>query len=517
MKAMKYILQYVILCSLILFTSCDLSEVNENPNDPTTAPTPALFAPATKKIMNNVRTAGLSTSSAMLYSQHLGNNNYTEADRYSITNTVGNSGWGNLYAAITTFNEIIMLNTNEATKLKASLDGDNDNQIATCRVLKVWAFHVMTDIWGDIPYHSTGSNDPDFNACLAESGTIYAKYASQQKIYEDLLKELKDAVAMMNYSASGFVRGDVIYSGNMKKWQKFANSLSLRIANRIKHKSVVANSRLVEIMNNPAAYPVMESNADNAVLPYDDKAPNQAPFYSYTKGASRDDYVVTNTTIEFLKGERGPMPAGVVDPRIHIYAQPTVSSVAAGTPEYIGGPYGLERAAMSAFGFTNMSKPGTDIYEPDFEEVFMEYAEVQFIFAENKGWDQASYENGVRASMEKWGVPAADIATYLATLPAATRETVLAQKWIALFMQPNEAWSEIRRTGYPDFLVVAGDYLWTDTKKNVDYYFTPLQGSAMPRRLFYPNDEQLLNKVNYQAALAVQGNDFLDTNIWWDK
>jgi hypothetical protein len=147
----------------------------------------------------------------------------------------------------------------------------------------------------------------------------------------------------------------------------------------------------------------------------------------------------------------------------------------------------------------------------------MEYAEVQFILAENNGWDQTSYENGVKASMERWGVSATDITAYLATLPAATRETVLAQKWIALFMQPNEAWSEIRRTGYPDFLVKKGDYLWTNPENSVAYFYVPLLGEEMPRRLFYPNSEQLLNKASYQAALASQGNDFLTTRIWWDK
>lgn len=517
MKSIKHLLQYFILSFPVFIASCDLDDVNKNSNEPTSVPTASLLAPAQKKIMDNIRSGGLCTSSAMLYSQHLGNNNYTDADRYSIVNTVGNSGWSNLIAAITTLNEIIKLNTDEGTKGTASYDGDNSNQIACCRVLKVYTFQTMTDVWGDMPYHSTGSDDPDFNGCLADEGVIYATYASQEKIYEDLLKELEEAAAMMNTDVSGFSRGDVIFGGDMGKWQKFANSLSLRVANRIAHKSATAKARINQIMNAPAAYPVMTGNEDNALLPYESVAPNRAPFYGYTIGASRDDYAVTNTTIEFLKGGRGPMAAGVIDPRLYIYAQPTSNSAAAGIPQYTGAPYGMDRPAMSAFGYANMSHPGTLIYEPDFEEVFMEYAEVQFLLAENNGWNQANYEEGIRASMKKWGVADASINTYLATIPPASRETVLAQKWIALFMQPNEAWSEIRRTGYPDYLVKKGDFLWTNPNDNESYYFTPLQGSEMPRRLFYPNSEQLLNKENYQAALASQGNDFLDTRMWWDK
>ena len=164
MKSMKHILQYLIVCSLILLTSCDLEDVNENPNEPTSVPTATLLAPTQKKIMNSVRSGGLCTSTAMLYSQHLSNNNYTDGDRYLIVNTVGNGAWGDLYAAITTLNEIIKLNTDDATKGTASRDGDNNNQIATCRILKVWAFHIMTDVWGDIPYHSTDRKSTRLNS-----------------------------------------------------------------------------------------------------------------------------------------------------------------------------------------------------------------------------------------------------------------------------------------------------------------------------------------------------------------
>lgn len=518
MKSIKYIIYPLVLATTLFLASCQkLDDVNKNPNEPNRVPTPSLFASAQKKLMNNIRGGALTFSTATHYVQYLGNNTYTDRDRYQIDNSYGASNWMDLYAAIATLNEIIELNTNPITKADPLVagNGDNSNQIAVCRILKVWAFQIMTDTWGDIPYHSTGTNDSDFNACMGASGVLYPKYATQEKIYKDLLKELKDAVAMMNKSASGFKKGDAIFGGDMKKWEKFANSLSLRVANRVKAKLPEAVVRIAEIMNNPAVYPIMQSNADNAALAYEKNAPNQAPFYNQTIGnGNRNDYSVTNTVVDFLKGTRGPI--GIADPRLPIYAQPAKNS-----NSYVGMPYGVDMKVSNKIKPENVSFPGKLFYEPDYKEILMEYSEVEFLLAENNGWNQTNYENGIKASMVKWGVTAADIAAYIAAVPAASEENVLTQKWIALFMQPQEGWSEYRRTGYPSFLVKPGEIVWSGTidDKHVDAKFIPLVtiSTDAPTRIYYPNTEQTLNKANYQAALSNQGTDFLDTKVWWNK
>lgn len=98
-----------------------------------------------------------------------------------------------------------------------------------------------------------------------------------------------------------------------------------------------------------------------------------------------------------------------------------------------------------------VSRPGTEIYKSDYREVLMEYSELLFILSEYKNWDEQYYRSGIRASMQKWGVPETAIETYLSNVTSATAETVLTQKWVALLLQGNEAWSEYRRTGYPSF------------------------------------------------------------------
>ena len=513
---MKDIKKYTATLGVFIFIFCisceRLADVNKNLNDPSTVPTASLLASAQKNIMDNMRGTALSATLSLAFIQHFAHNTYTDADRYQLTNTAGSTAWQNLYMAIATLNEIIKLNTDPNTQATVSVDGFNDNQIAVCRILKVWAFQNMTDIWGDIPYHSTGATDPDFQACLADEGIIYPKYASQEKIYKDMLKELKEASDMIDVTESGFKRGDAIFGGNILRWKKFANSLSLRIANRVKAKLPEAATRITEIISNSATYPVMAGNTDNACLAYATAAPNQAPFYNYTIVARRDDYSITNTVVEYMQGTRGN--TGISDPRLPFYAQKATN-----TGTYVGQPYGLGANYVTYVGADNVSYPGTLIYAPDFKEVLMEYAEVQFLLSENKNWEQASYIEGIKASMEKWGVIQADITLYMAAVPTATEEHVITQKWIALMMQGQEAWSEYRRTGFPDFLVMPGDIIWSGNVNGVptDVRFEPLLGSAIPRRLFYPDTEQQLNKESYQAALAVQGNDAMDTKIWWDR
>ncbi|MEG1402022.1 SusD/RagB family nutrient-binding outer membrane lipoprotein [Bacteroides sp.] len=510
---MKQIYKYFFLFSLSFsLAACgDFDEMNKNPNSPQTVPTQSLISYAEKSLVNAVRSTTLSISGANLYVQWLANNTYTDTDRYYWLSTTGNSPWSDLYLVQNNLDEIISLNSDESTRLQAALNGSNNNQIAATRILKVWAYQIMTDAWGDIPYNSYSGKNPSFDAGGAANNIIYPQYASQEDIYLDLLNELKEASEQLDINQPAFIKGDAIYQGDASKWQKFANSLSLRVANRIRHRSESANNRIKEIISNPDRYPIFKSNADNATLAYETTAPNQAPFYVATILANRNDYAVSNVLIDFLKGEKGPFQ--ITDPRLEAYAQPNIEG------EYTGQTYGLD-AYTASLGNPNMvSKPGKEIYKSNYKEVLMEYSEVEFILSESKNWAQENYVNGIRASMQKWGVEESLINQYISQVTPANAETVLSQKWVALFMQGAEAWAEYRRTGYPDFLVKKGDVIWRKTidGQEVIKRFDPIGINTLPARLLYPNSEIELNTLQYQKAINRQGADELTTQIWWNK
>ncbi|GHE23536.1 SusD/RagB family nutrient-binding outer membrane lipoprotein [Sphingobacterium griseoflavum] len=513
MKVVKLIYILGIVGSAVL-AGCSkdiFSEINTDPNRPSAVSTPYILVSAEKQLMNTLRNEEMNLRGAQLYAQYFSQNIYTDQSRYVVTNSYADNYWTGLFKALNNLNEIIKLNTDESTRAIAAAGtaGTNANQIAVARILKAYAFQALTDVFGDIPYQSYGNADPDFQALQQSPDNLTPAYATQEKIYKDLLNELQQSAdTLLKYgSATTFGAADIIYHGKNANWAKFANSLRLRMANRIAKKDV---SLATEHIEDALKKGVFTSNADNATFRYTTTSPNEAPLYRATVIANRKDFAVSHVLVEALQGKRGPFT--VADPRLAKYAKPNVKGA------YVGQPYGLPLAAGNLFPTDSISLPGEIMNAADYAEILQEFAEVQFLISEYKSWDQQAYETGVRASLEKWGVGSTEVAAFIAALPPANQERVLTQKYLALYNQGVEAWSEIRRTGYPLFLVKKDDVIWSGIQGGITqtYRFTPEVGSALPVRFIYPLKEQSTNRGNYQRALTNQGDDLTSTKIWWN-
>jgi len=517
MKKIKYILIVAVTLSV---ASCDV-EYFDTPNDPSEPPTSALLNNNFKELVDDFYDEWFSGRFTQVTMQYWTQSEYGDEDRYVYRESQRQT-WQEFYWNLENLRKIIQFNTDEETKNAAAAYGDNDNQIAIARIVMAWAFNVMTDTWGDIPYYSYGSDDPDFHALkLADNETeiLSPAYAPQSKIYADILKELKEAADMIDVNAAP-MQGDNLYNGDLNKWIKFANSLRLRIALKIEGANApLAQQHIDEIGETD----VFESNADNATFVYEASDVNAHPYYRAYNVNNRSDFAMAHSFIILLKGENlkdtlgndintNPF-FGTQDPRIAMYAQQNDGF-------YAGMPVVENSSAAATIQFESLPGDGI-INKPDYGQDLMEYAEIQFIMSEINNWDQTYYENGIRASMEKWGVPAADIDTYIAALPAASEETVLTQKYIALYMDPHTAWTEYRRTGYPQTLIqpytdfsleVPGT---TDTR---NFVFEPLiETDDIPARMRYPQFEQTLNGASRKAAVDRIGADAITTKLWWDK
>lgn len=498
------------LFASVLLSSC-VDDINEDPNRPTSVPTTSLITSAEKLLVDNLRSEQASLRGSMLFVQYFSQNTYTTQSRYDIPFSYSDDYWKGLYKTLNNLEEVVKLNTDPLTKDVATANGAGRNatQIAISRILKSYAFYALTDVFGNIPYQSYGNKDEDFQALQQNPENITPKYASQEKIYADILNELKAAGdTLIKYqSETTFGKADIIYAGSNQKWAKFANSLRLRFSTRIKDKN---QALYQEHFQDALSKGVFTSNADNAAFKYSTTSPNEAPLYRATVTANRKDFAISNIFVDLLQGKNPILP--VFDPRLPIYALPATA-----TNTYVGLPYGLANDQAGKFAATGVSLPGAVINAANYAEVLMEYAEVKFLVSEYNSWSQADYASGVRASLEKWGVSADNVNTYLESLPAASKENVLTQKYIALYMQGLESWSEYRRTGYPSFLVKEGDVVFQGTVDGagVTYRFDPLFGDGgVPGRLYYPTKEQNVNKANYQEALSAQGNDKIETKLW---
>lgn len=496
----------VALSSLALALAagaCDnsnLTDVNRNPNAPEKVSPALLFPTAAVASARMVRASLEITPSAFAHwPQYLSEYQYPEISFYQFRPTTSDFWWLAYYTGP-------IEDLDQA--LRQAKQRNLPNMIGPILTIRAFDYSTMTGLWGDIPFSQGGKGD---------SGVFTPKYDKQQVIYDSLLANLKDAASMVGASAGlGFGSQDPVYGGDAAAWQKFANSLRARLAlNLSKADPTKAQAEVAAAI----AAGGFTSNADNAQINWPGDGVNNNPWCDTEKegtcGGTRDDARMSATFIDTLKS--------LNDPRLPIFARPvqdpTCGSATGCTPvaagDYRGMPNGLTASQSGVWG-PKSSRLGTQVFAATQPSYFMTYAEFSFIKAEaaERGWIAGGsaaaatyYNDGITASMEQWGVASADIATYLAQARvvyaggAAGLAQIGLQKWISLYTQGYEAWSEWRRTGFPNL---------TPALNAV----TP--GGVIPRRVIYPQTEQSFNNTNLQAAITAQGGDGLEKKLWID-
>ena len=532
-------LAIIILGGLALLgttTSCqkDFEEINTNPNRPQQALPTALFNGSTKLFLKNTRNYTTSGMMFRSWMQYTAQDTYTKESRFLYRDYAGDYLWRYPYQVAGGYKDIIDLNTDPKTKELMTTYGKSENQIAAARIMLAYTFALLVETFGDVPYYSYGSPNPERFQALQLEKYISPVYATQKEIYTDLLKELKEAAAQIVSDSYVFKEGDYIFE-TPDKMRRFANSLRLRLAIRLKDVSDTELRTLAQqsIDELKAGTAVMQSEADTVELQFDSDDTNPAPIYKEYFVSNRVDYSPSNSFVQLLKGQRGNFG---VDPRLQKYFAPkglTKYQARDGRytesdnlNDYIGMPYGLDES-MADFQFKSgvaVSFFSSRILQPNYAEVFMEYSEVCFLLSEANGWDNTWYKKGVEASMKKWGVADTKITNFLSTIPAANEENVLTQKYIALYMNPNEAWAEYRRTGYPHTLIKVNE----ETDLNIPteagqtkYRFESLVADLtdIPERLFYPVAYKVINEANYQNALKSMQmtTDILTKRLIFDR
>ena len=526
---MKQIFLITAIITISCFISCsnDIENINENPNSPETVLPNLVFNSATRELMSARRNTFAAGRLTLPWMQYWGQNAYADEDRYDYREGTGENHYTDTYKIGTDLKVIIDLNTNEETRVQAATVGNNENQIAAARIMIAYNFHQATDFFGDIPYYSYGSDDPDFQALNVDE-VFSPVFASSEKIYADILKELRESADMINVEESVFNSGDQIFDGDAVKWKKFANSLILRVANRLRNVDLATATAAI---NAALADGVMESNDDNAAQAYDVADATASPLWR--DFINRNDFGVAAPFIRVLKGEVGDFGP---DPRLFEMAAPTTALIeevkgdsyerTENFNDYTGIPYAFQLANF--LPFVTFTWPSSNILKPDYSEMIMEYAEVEFIISEHNGFSQENYENGVRASMERWGVDDAAVTEFVDALPAATQETVLNQKYVASYMQPHNAYAEYRRTGFPNTLISVGEEvtlpsiqvasLPEDTEDPETYIFVPrVDINDLPTRLRYPQILQSLNGENRASAVSkLSDGDTVESKLFWD-
>ena len=475
-----------------------LTRVNEDPNNPTSAPPQAVFTYATRIAMQ--RWFGSNPTNMrgpVLTAQHLAQVQYPDEDAYlRLGGEVTDASF------ISTYSQ-------ELKNFQAVVDaGKADSRPllwGPAQIMRSLVFGYVTDVWGDVPYSQALKGD-------AADPVIQPAYDAQKDIYAGLFRDLGEAVsAMAGGSGTTLGSADPIYGGTSLRWQRFGNSLRARHAIRLANvDQTTARAQLLAAIAAPGG--LMQSNADNAQMNWPGDGIYDNPWA--VNNRTRDDHRLSDR----LMGQMLPFN----DPRVPVYAQPTLAN----TNVYAGMPNALTASEAGNYSLTS-SRPGRVFYSTNrfcagctvlpgarFPSFIMTYAEVSFILAEaaERGWITGSaaayYQQGINASMAQWGVTdATAINTYLARSGIAYQggtpglRQIALQKWIALYSDGVTAWAEWRRTCIP-----------TTVKPGPAAII-----STVPRRYQYSSREKSVNTPNLEAAIGAQGPDEFTTRMYWDK
>lgn len=509
-----YKILIVILVAVLSVSCTDLTEINHTPNSPSEVSTATLLTGSEKKMMDFIYDNWFSGRQALPYAQYWAQRTYTEEDRYQIRESVNNSYFNYFYTVAGNYKLIEDINNDPVLSVNAAKVGNNKNQIAVAKILKVWLMGVIADTWGSVPYSE---------AFKLKDGVTYPKYDDLNVLYPQLISELTTAIGMIDVNEVAFSSGDAIYDGDAALWKKFGNSLKCRMALRLSKVDAKWKTYIAEALTSG----VFTSNADEAMFQFSNEAPNECYFYRGFFVDGRNDFSITKPFTDLLKGQRDTLNnkvhpwQGVVDPRLSIYTT-------ARGGKYLGLPYGLTSASMNT-AIRNASPSWYAappvILNKDFSVPLMTYAELCFILSEYNNFDKTWYEKGIKASLEHWsalnGSPLDDatINAYIASVNGTVNaETVATQKYIHLYMQGTEAWAEYRRTGYPNTILKPGEISYN--KAGVKLTFTALSDTKndLPARVKYPTNESSLNPTGFNGAVAKlqDGTNNYYTKMYWD-
>nr|WP_319397592.1 SusD/RagB family nutrient-binding outer membrane lipoprotein [uncultured Carboxylicivirga sp.] len=507
---------------LLYVTGCtdDFDEINTNPNTLTSDQLDASmagpsFANAQYKGLGNASwsipgddhgTYGLATMlHSMLFVHYFScQSPGWQTERNGINDGWRSRGWLRFY-------------TLAVPSLRNAYTAAEGNAEATA-VLDIWnafMFHRMTDSWGPVAYSEAGLG-----------GTSIA-YDAQKDMYDgffDLLENANNTLSGVNGTVGVFRDFDAIYGGDSELWRKFANSLRLRLALRI---SDVDPARAKSIAEAAVAAGVMESNDDCA-------------FFKATSDTYNNFIEIAGGWGFYMTADMESILSGYNDPRLSIWYTSNEDGQYVGQPNGGGTIRDWDEDKLSEL---NRESVFSDSNTKDIE--VMMAAESYFSRAECalKGWNMNGsakdlYEEGVRLSLNQWGVtdgetvdtylagtstgavptladeytkvgksttPPVDVPVAWASTQAEQLKQIAVQKYLALFPESWETWSDLRRSD-ADILY---PLLYTEDAD---------QNDGLMRRLTYVPSEYSTNKAAVDAAVSTLngGADKGSVRVWWD-
>ena len=555
MRQSKYITIITMACALF-FASCSdeyMENMNTDPSKAATIDPNAQLTTAQLQTYGDLSMMEIYRNYHYAFTQQLMGcwNTTNYGGRHTLDNNEMSRIWTSFYTQ--SLKNII------DAQYRTAEDAEKVNINSVLRIYRVYLMSIITDTYGDAPFSEAGLGFLE--------GKFNPKYDKQEDIYNAFFLELEDAVNKIDPTKDK-VTGDLIYAGDVTKWQQLANSLRLRFAMRISNvnptkaqtefeNALAANGGVITDASSDALIKYMTIAFSFGQEAYSDYRGNSLSQLLFGNDPANNPSYLCSTFFNQLYNSGDPrtfkisrcyydglMSATSPDNRVDI-TQEMIEKGIAFSPRDPGAyswepwPTGYDSDICAELAVNNPSVTATmarevepklanNFLKSDNPGVVMTSAEVKLLMAEAtvKKWNVGSvsaeelYKQGVRAAMDfltdNYGCTATTDAEFDAFIQDKGAfghtdnqklEAINTQAWILHFTNPAECWANVRRSGYPK--------LKSPAEYGFGQYLTG--GTEIPVRLCYPVLESSYNKKSYNEAIErMGGTDNWHSLLWWD-
>lgn len=452
---------WMLLLAVPLMAGCDGLldlDINENPNTATEVE-PDLLMPTVLANMASVRAIEISPSSE-IFSQIWASNGSTgvfnDPERYVLSTFMTGNTWVNAYN--NSLKNLLLMR-------ESALDSEpaRTNVAAQAEILSSYVYWMLTSLWGPIP----------FTEALNQEEFPQPAFDDQETVLRGLLTKLDEAIALIDAADTEanppIESGDLVYGGDMEMWERFANSLKLRILMMIRNQDPSVDAQIATLLNQP----LIRENGQEAAIPFFTTTDNENNlwrlnnmFGGFTGAGTGNWFIFAGEALVETMKERD-------DPRLNTYFSCAVDEdgnpIAPGgsadafasdcdTEDFYGQApgvfqYGDETAAVSQ----NIIREDWPSRIITASEVWL--YEAEFLADNGDAGAGAALEEGVERALDYFDDKPGEISdaekqAYLASLPDnPTVEDVWAQQYIEVYDRSPENWTQVRRTHFPSLEV----------------------------------------------------------------
>ena len=555
MRQSKYITIITMACALF-FASCSdeyMENMNTDPSKAATIDPNAQLTTAQLQTYGDLSMMEIYRNYHYAFTQQLMGcwNTTNYGGRHTLDNNEMSRIWTSFYTQ--SLKNII------DAQYRTAEDAEKVNINSVLRIYRVYLMSIITDTYGDAPFSEAGLGFLE--------GKFNPKYDKQEDIYNAFFLELEDAVNKIDPTKDK-VTGDLIYAGDVTKWQQLANSLRLRFAMRISNvnptkaqtefeNALAANGGVITDASSDALIKYMTIAFSFGQEAYSDYRGNSLSQLLFGNDPANNPSYLCSTFFNQLYNSGDPrtfkisrcyydglMSATSPDNRVDITQEMIEKGIDfsprdPGSYSWEPWPTGYDSDICAELAVNNPSVTATmarevepklanNFLKSDNPGVVMTSAEVKLLMAEAtvKKWNVGSalaedlYKQGVRAAMDfltdNYGCTATTDAEFDAFIQGRGTfghtdnqklEAINTQAWILHFTNPAECWANVRRSGYPK--------LKSPAEYGFGQYLTG--GTEIPVRLCYPVLESSYNKKSYNEAIErMGGTDNWHSLLWWD-